>query len=77
MRWPSRFALVASRHRFRIWNSPFTGKEQEVRVGAGTRDIGLAEGKRNNNLTHKIDSAVEGSANTWALACRKPAKPKP
>jgi len=53
-------AMVASRHHFRIWKAPFTWGGQEVWVGAGTHDIGFAKDKRNNNVTHKIDPAVDG-----------------
>ena len=53
-------AMVASRHHFRIWKAPFTWKGQEVWVGAGTHDIGFAKDKRNGNVTHKIDPAVDG-----------------
>lgn len=53
-------AMVASRHHFRIWKAPFTWKGQEVWVGAGTHDIGFAKDKRNSNVTHKIDPAVDG-----------------
>jgi hypothetical protein len=53
-------AMVASRHHFRIWKAPFTWQGHEVWVGAGTHDIGFAEDKRNNSVTHKIDPAVDG-----------------
>lgn len=53
-------AMVASRHHFRIWKAPFTCDGKEVWVGAGTHDIGFAKDKRNNNVTHKIDPAVDG-----------------
>jgi hypothetical protein len=53
-------AMVASRHHFRIWKAPFTWNEREVWIGAGTHDIGFAKDKRNNNVTHKIDPAVDG-----------------
>jgi LssY C-terminus len=53
-------AMVASRHHFRIWKAPFTWKDREVWVGAGTHDIGFAKDRRNKNVTHKIDPAVDG-----------------
>ena len=53
-------AMVASRHHFRLWKAPFTWNGQNVWVGAGTHDIGFAKDKRNGNVTHKIDPAVDG-----------------
>jgi len=53
-------AMVASRHHFRLWKAPFTWNGQSVWVGAGTHDIGFAKDKRNGNVTHKIDPAVDG-----------------
>lgn len=55
--------MVASRHHFRIWKAPFTWKEQEVRGGAGTHDIGFAKDERNGNVTQKIDPLVHGERN--------------
>lgn len=53
-------AMVASRHHFRIWKSPFTWNGQEVWVGAGTHDVGFTKDKRNGSVTHKIDPVVDG-----------------
>ncbi len=53
-------AMVASRHHFRLWKAAFTWNGQNVWVGAGTHDIGFAKDKRNGNVTHKIDPAVDG-----------------
>lgn len=64
-------AMVASRHHFRIWKAPFTWKGQEVWVGAGTHDIGFAKDKRNNDVTHKIDPAVDGERENIGSSLQK------
>lgn len=69
-------AMVASRHHFRIWKAPFTWKGQEVWVGAGTHDIGFAKDKRNNNVTHKIDPAVDGERDNIGSSLQKANKAK-
>lgn len=69
-------AMVASRHHFRIWKAPFTWKGSEVWVGAGTHDIGFAKDKRNNNVTHKIDPAVDGERDNIASSLQKSNKTK-
>ena len=69
-------AMVASRHHFRIWKAPFTWKGHEVWVGAGTHDIGFAKDKRNNNVTHKIDPAVDGERNNIGSSLQKSNKAK-
>jgi hypothetical protein len=69
-------AMVASRHHFRIWKAPFTWKGTEVWVGAGTHDIGFAKDKRNNNVTHKIDPAVDGERDNIGNSLQKANKAK-
>ena len=64
-------AMVASRHHFRIWKAPFSWNGQEVWVGAGTHDIGFAKDKRNNNVTHKIDPAVDGERDNIGRSLQK------
>ncbi len=64
-------AMVASRHHFRIWKAPFTWKDREVWVGAGTHDIGFAKDQRNNNVTHKIDPAVDGERDNIGISLQK------
>jgi LssY-like putative type I secretion system component LssY len=64
-------AMVASRHHFRIWKAPFTWKDHEVWVGAGTHDIGFAKDRRNNNVTHKIDPAVDGERDNIGTSLQK------
>jgi LssY C-terminus len=54
------YAVVATRHHFRIWKAPFTCNGQPVWVGAGTHDIGFEKDQRNGKVTHKIDPAVDG-----------------
>ncbi|HKV82660.1 MAG TPA: LssY C-terminal domain-containing protein [Candidatus Sulfotelmatobacter sp.] len=69
-------AMVASRHHFRIWKAPFTWNGQEVWCGAGTHDIGFAKDKRNNNVTHKIDPAVDGERDNIGVSLQKSNKAK-
>ena len=69
-------AMVASRHHFRIWKAPFTWKDQEVWVGAGTHDIGFAKDQRNNSVTHKIDPAVDGERDNIGSSLQKANKAK-
>jgi hypothetical protein len=64
-------AMVASRHHFRIWKAPFAWYGQEVWVGAGTHDIGFAKDKRNNDVTHKIDPAVDGERDNIGSSLQK------
>jgi len=54
------YAMVASRHHFRIWKSAATYNGQPVWAGAGTHDIGFEKDQRNGKVTHKIDPAVDG-----------------
>ncbi|HET6178605.1 MAG TPA: LssY C-terminal domain-containing protein [Candidatus Sulfotelmatobacter sp.] len=69
-------AMVASRHHFRIWKASFTWKGSDVWVGAGTHDIGFAKDKRNNNVTHKIDPAVDGERDNIGSSLQKANKAK-
>jgi hypothetical protein len=64
-------AMVASRHHFRIWKAPFTWQGKEVWVGAGTHDIGFAKDKRNGEVTHKIDPAVDGERENIGSSLQK------
>ncbi len=54
------YAMVASRHHFRIWKSTLTYNGQPVWAGAGTHDIGFEKDRRNGKVTHKIDPMVDG-----------------
>ena len=69
-------AMVASRHHFRIWKAAFTWNRQEVWVGAGTHDIGFAKDRRNSNVTHKIDPAVDGERDNIGASLQKSNKAK-
>lgn len=69
-------AMVASRHHFRIWKAPFTWNGSDVWVGAGTHDIGFAKDKRNNNVTHRIDPAVDGERDNIGSSLQKTGKTK-
>jgi hypothetical protein len=54
------YAMVASRHHFRIWKSTATYNGQLLWAGAGTHDVGFEKDQRNGKVTHKIDPAVDG-----------------
>jgi hypothetical protein len=69
-------AMVASRHHFRIWKAPFTWQGKEVWVGAGTHDIGFAKDKRNGEVTHKIDPAVDGERDNIGGSLQKASQTK-
>ena len=69
-------AMVASRHHFRIWMAAFTWNGQEVWVGAGTHDIGFANDKRKNSVTHKIDPSVDGERDNIGASLQKSNKAK-
>jgi len=70
------FAVVASRHHFRIWKAPFTWNGQTVWVGAGTHDIGFEKDQRNGSVTHKIDPAVDGERDNIGASLQKADKLK-
>jgi hypothetical protein len=65
------YAVVASRHHFRIWKAPFQYKGSEVWVGAGTHDIGFEKDQRNGKVTHKIDPAVDGERDNIGATLEK------
>jgi hypothetical protein len=54
------YAMVASRHHFRVWKTTATYNGQPIWAGAGTHDIGFEKDQRNGKVTHKIDPAVDG-----------------
>lgn len=70
------YAMVASRHHFRIWKAPFTYQKQTVWVGAGTHDIGFEKDQRNGKVTHKIDPAVDGERNNIGDSLQQAGKVK-
>jgi hypothetical protein len=70
------YAVVASRHHFRIWQAPFTWNGQTVWVGAGTHDIGFEKDQRNGKVTHKIDPAVDGERDNIGATLQKAGKVK-
>lgn len=52
--------VVASRHHFRLWKSPFQVQGQTVWAGAGTHDIGFEKDRREGKrITHKIDPETD------------------
>lgn len=65
------FAVVASRHHFRLWKAPFEFNHQPVWVGAGTHDIGFEKDQRNGKVTHKIDPAVDQERDNIAESLQK------
>jgi hypothetical protein len=70
------YAVVASRHHFRIWKAPFTWNNRTVWVGAGTHDIGFERDQRNGKVTHKIDPAVDGERDNIGASLQKTDKVK-
>jgi LssY C-terminus len=70
------YAVVASRHHFRIWKAPFQWNGQDVYAGAGTHDIGFEKDQRNGKVTHKIDPAVDGERDNIGATLQKSAKVK-
>ena len=70
------YAVVASRHHFRLWKAPFTWNGQTVWVGAGTHDIGFEKDQRNGKVTHKIDPAVDGERDNIGASLQKADKVK-
>jgi len=70
------YAVVASRHHFRIWKAPLQWNGQDVWVGAGTHDIGFEKDQRNGQVTHKIDPAVDGERDNIGGTLQKSGKVK-
>jgi len=68
------YAVVATRHHFRLWKAPFTWNGETVWVGAGTHDIGFEKDMRTGKLTHKIDPAVDGERENIAQSLEKSGK---
>jgi len=70
------YAVVASRHHFRMWKAPFTWKDETVWEGAGTHDIGFEKDIRTGHLTHKIDPDVDVERENIAQSLGKSGKIK-
>ena len=70
------YAVVASRHHFRIWKAPFQWNGQDVWAGAGTHDVGFEKDQRNGKVTHKIDPAVDGERDNIGASLQKTDKIK-
>ncbi len=70
------YAVVASRHHFRIWKAPFQFNGQDVWAGAGTHDIGFEKDQRNGKVTHKIDPAVDEERDNIGASLQKTDKVK-
>jgi hypothetical protein len=70
------YAVVASRHHFRIWKAPFQWNGQDVWAGAGTHDIGFEKDQRNGSVTHKIDPVVDGERENIGDTLQKGGKVK-
>lgn len=52
--------VVAERHHFRLWESPWkTTEGDDIWVGAGTFDQGFEEDQRSGQVTHRIDPEVD------------------
>lgn len=52
--------VVMSRNHLRIWKSPYSAGEKTIWCVAATHDVGFERDQRNNNVTHKIDPAIDG-----------------
>jgi len=52
--------VVAARHQFRLWQTPYTLYGKPVWVGAGAHDVGFDKNIRENGVSHKIDPATDG-----------------
>ena len=52
--------VVESRNHLRAWKSPYEVDGRPIWCIAATHDIGFERDQRNNGLTHKIDSAIDG-----------------
>jgi hypothetical protein len=70
------YAVVATRHHFRLWKAPFEFNGQQVWAGAGTHDIGFEKDQRNGSVTHKIDPAVDGERDHIGDTLQKTGKTK-
>ena len=55
---PVRVAM--SRNHLRVWKSPYVVDGRPLWCVAATHDIGFERDQRNNGLTHKIDSDIDG-----------------
>jgi len=55
---PVRVAM--SRNHLRLWKSPYEVEGRPLWCVAATHDIGFERDQRNNGVTHKIDSAIDG-----------------
>jgi hypothetical protein len=70
------FSVVASRHHFRMWKTPFTWNGETVFVGAATHDVGFEKDVRSGHLTHKIDPDVDLERENIAQGLQKSGKIK-
>jgi len=55
---PVRVAM--SRNHLRLWKSPYEVDGRPLWCVAATHDVGFERDQRNNGVTHKIDSAIDG-----------------
>jgi len=63
--------VVAERHHFRLWESPWeTTEGQTIWLGAGTYDAGFEEHQRTGDITHKIDPEVDKERDYVAATLR-------
>ena len=65
-------AVVAERHHFRLWKSPWkTTSGDTIWIGAGTHDIGFEEDRRTGDITHRIDPEVDKEREFIAATLRE------
>jgi hypothetical protein len=70
------YAVVASRHHFRLWKAPFTSSGEILWVGAATHDIGFEKDVRTGHLTHKIDPDVDRERENLAASLNQSGRVK-
>jgi hypothetical protein len=59
MSWEKGLNDVSKRHHIRMWREDTTWRDQEMWVGAATRDIDFAYMRRGGRLSHKIEQDVD------------------
>ena len=65
-------AVVAERHHFRLWKSPWkTTSGDTIWIGGGTHDIGFEEDRRTGDITHRIDPEVDKEREFIAATLRE------
>lgn len=53
------YAVVATRHHLRVWQTENEVGAERIWVGAATHDVGFEKDQRNGSVTHKIDPEID------------------